>query len=151
LNGDNAHFLEVDKVVNNGHGLITWRLRIANPPPAPACSSSFSAGVLDPTGGTISAGQQPPIPLPPLTQAGPAQGAAGNHYLTLCSAGTGASIDAFLAEAMPAFGWQSNGTNAWKQTVGSNVWFVEVGGTSIGTPLTDAQNWLQDTHPPQPA
>jgi len=47
--------------------------------------------------------------------------------------GTGASIEAFLTEAMPAFGWQWNGSNAWKQTVGANLWQVEFGATTTAS------------------
>jgi hypothetical protein len=151
LKYDNTQFLNITHIVGHGHGLITWQLQVAAPPAAPACDSSFSGSYLDPTGGTVVAGQEPAIPLPPLTHAGQGQGAAGNHYLPLCSAGSGASVMASLAEAMPAFGWQSNGTNRWKQTVGSNLWYVEFGDASMANPITNAQNWLEDTHPPQPA
>src|SRR5215469_6379206 len=89
LKYDNTEFLDITDVVNHGHGLITWRLVVATPPAAPACGSSFGASYLDPTGGPVVAGQEPPIPLPPLTRAGQGQGAAGNHYLPLCSAGSG--------------------------------------------------------------
>ncbi len=150
LSLDLTQFLSIDQVTDNGNHLITWRVRLAEPPGSPGCSSSYNNPYLDPTGGPAQAGQLPPIPLPPLTRAGQGQGAAGNHYLPLCSAGSAASIEAFIAEAMPAYGWQENNGNPndWKQTVGSQTWTVEFSGTVAGTPITDPLNWMQDTHNP---
>jgi hypothetical protein len=84
------------------------------------------------------------LPLPPMSHAGRGDGAAGSTYLPVCSAGTAASAQAFLAAALPAYGWSANPSvaNGWTKSAGGLTYALEV------QPLTSAQNWTPRTHRP---
>jgi len=135
---DEQHYLELSGVTAHPNKLITFHLRIAAPPPAPTC---------DPLTGdtyqtTLDAGGGLSIPLPPLTRLGMSDSAAGSTYVALCSAGTASSVKAFLQVAAPAYGWQSNGSLAWKRSKNGLAYTFDV------FSLTSATDWTLRTHPP---
>lgn len=134
LKPDDESFLAVDQITALSHGLVTFRLRQATPPAAPSCNSSFtdtSYHLSEDQGNGVA------IPLPPLTRIGLGQGAAGSTYISMCSAGTAASVSAFYQQAAPAYGFQAGqyGAGSWQLTKSGHIYAFSV------TNVTDPTNW----------
>lgn len=132
---DTQRYLAVDQVSALSHGLVTFRLRHATPPPAPACSASDFPDTTYQL--TSDQGNGVLIPLPPLSRVGMGQGAAGSTYIPLCSAGTPATITAFFQQAAPAYGWHPGayGAGSWQQVNSGHTYSFSV------TSVTAATNW----------
>lgn len=132
---DEMRFLAVDQVTALSNGLVTFRLRHATPPPAPACNGTdfpdTTYHLAEDEGSGVF------IPLPPLSREGMGQGAAGSTYIPICSAGTPASINAFFQQAAPAYGWQPGlyGAGSWQQVKSGRTYSFSVTG------VTSATNW----------
>lgn len=111
---DNATlYLKVENVADKGSGLVTYALRLGTPPPAPACGANFTDPMYHTQLGAAfqSTYVYATIPLPPLTRTF-GNNAAGFLGTGLCSAGTTASITAFMTKQLTAQGWQQiNMTN----------------------------------------
>lgn len=139
---DGSGFLELDSVVDHGGQLITFHLRRTTPPAAPSCSSTTFADASYHV--TIDDGGGVQIPLPPLTRLGRGDGTAGSVYVPACSAGTAASVTAFLRAALPAYGWQpdpASSPTSWKLLYGGLTHRLDIAA------ITDAANWVLRTHP----
>jgi hypothetical protein len=132
---DTQRYLAVDQVNALSHGLVTFRLRHATPPPAPACNASDFPDTTYQL--TSDQGNGVLIPLPPLSRVGMGQGAAGSTYIPICSAGTPASITAFFQQAAPAYGWHPGayGAGSWQQDKSGHTYSFSV------TSVTNATNW----------
>lgn len=139
---DDQHYLSLDQVTDHGNGVITFRLREALPPPAPSCDPSVFTSAQYQT--FEDQGNGVHIPLPPMSRVGMGQGAAGSTYIPVCSAGTPASVQAFLNVALPAYGWSANPSvaNSWTKSAGGLTYSFDV------QPLTSAQNWTLRIHRP---
>jgi hypothetical protein len=87
----------------------------------PAASPSYQS-ILPTTFGTV--------PLPPLSRIVPDDGMGARGY-DICSAGTAASVTAFMQQNLPAYGWTfvgnigtSGGTESWQNSLGTINWSV---------------------------
>jgi hypothetical protein len=90
----------------------------------PVCGSNFNGSasqsyqsILPTTFGAL--------PLPPLSRTVPDDGTGATGY-DICSAGTAASITAFMEQNLPTSGWTfvgtSGGTQSWKNSIGIIYW-----------------------------
>ncbi len=111
-------FLALENVQDRGNGLVTFHLKLAAPPAAPNCGYDANFDNLDQ--GLFGAHPiyqlylgAPPhtanasfsgVQLPPVTRMY-GEGATGHIYTHLCSAGTGASVNAFMFNQLTANGW----------------------------------------------
>jgi hypothetical protein len=97
---------------------------------APACGSNFNGSgipaasqsyqsILTTTFGTV--------PLPPESRTVPDDATGATGY-AICSAGTAASITAFMEQNLPVYGWtlvsNSGGTESWQNSIGTINWSV---------------------------
>jgi hypothetical protein len=84
----------------------------------PAASQSYQS-VLTTTFGTV--------PLPPESRTVPNDATGATGY-DICSAGTAASVTAFMEQNLPAYGWtlvgNSSGTESWQNSIGIIYWSV---------------------------
>jgi hypothetical protein len=87
----------IENVQNKPGGLVTYHMRLAAPPPLPACAGGTPTFVTSVPG-------QADIPLPPLTSVLSSFGPSGDAKFSgqMCSAGTGASVKAFSTPRCPA-------------------------------------------------
>ncbi len=132
---DDQRYLAIDQVSALAHGLVTFRLRHATPPPGPSCDpGAFPSTTYQLTS---DQGNGVLIPLPPLSRVGVGQGAAGSTYIPVCSAGTPGSINTFFQQAAPIYGWLpgTNGVGSWQLAKGGHTYGFAV------TPVADATNW----------
>jgi hypothetical protein len=117
-----VRYVSLDQVADQGQGVVTYRLKVATPPPAPNCSTSF--GVTGFSSGYYYFLYDKPaypgitdgfdhIALPPLTKLG-FDAAAGNRYAALCSAGSPAMVKSFLDKHLRAVGWVPEGGGLYK-------------------------------------
>jgi hypothetical protein len=96
-------FLAVDNVTSLGHGLVTFTLRLSMPPPAPDCGYMQSGG-LPPI--AIWYDQSASIQFPPLTRSQGDDTMSTNGSVQ-CSAGTVASVKAFMDHQFSSHGYTS--------------------------------------------
>lgn len=103
------HYLSFEKLQSPLTGFVTYHLRLAAPPPLPTCNPAYypsSAPYVYSWGG---------FAVPPLTKESPTAaggGFAGGYAYGLCSAGTPASILAFMQAAVMAAGRPIANVNA---------------------------------------
>jgi len=143
---DTERYLDLKEVKDNGNGLITFHLVDATPPATPACHVPIFDS--NPHPYIANWGGTPPIALPPLTKEGTSDGHAGSVTHYFCSAGTPATITAFMNQAFPAAGWAA-GSGSYPANI--CTWSKAGGGvTSCVTagPITDPANWVMTTHAP---
>jgi hypothetical protein len=101
--GGPIYYLSFDGIADSGNDMVTYHAHWAVSPNFPTCNSNFSSSPI--TGfQSFLPGMTPPAPLPPLTLVVP-DDAAGLRGVDLCSAGTAASVSAFLQKELPAEGW----------------------------------------------
>ncbi len=127
-------YLALDQVANRGGGTITFRLRVASPPPAPSCGSGFSSGYYYkiPAPNFSQTTLYNDLPLPPLTQIEP-NDSAGHVGYSLCSAGTTTSIASFLQAELPPLGWSQTDASDWAN-----------GSYTLNIQVNSATGWLLD-------
>jgi len=96
----------IENVLNKPGGLVTYHMRLAAPPPLPACAGGAPVFITSLPG-------QPDIPLPPLTTVLSSFGPSGDVQFSgqMCSAGTGVSVKAFFTAELPGQGWAFPATN----------------------------------------
>jgi hypothetical protein len=93
----------------------------------PVCGSNFNGSgsqsyqsILPTTFGTV--------PLPPISRTVSNDAAGGVRGYDICSAGTAATITAFLQQNLPTYGWTlvstSGGIQTWKSSSGTINWSV---------------------------
>jgi hypothetical protein len=101
----------------------------------PACGANFNGDQSYQNTLTTDFGT---VPLPPLSRTVPNDAAGGVRGFDICSAGTTATITAFLQQNLPAFGWTlvstSGGIQTWKSSSGTIHW-------SVADPLEWNINW----------
>jgi hypothetical protein len=98
--------------------------------PAPACGSNFNgSGVpaASPSYQSILTTTFGAVPLPPESRTVPDDATGATGY-AICSAGTAASVTAFMEQNLPAYGWRlvgnSGGTESWQNSIGIINWNV---------------------------
>jgi len=129
-----TRYLSVSNATQLANKLVTFHVRLAAPPPAPSCGPNFTGSPLH---GYQTTGQNG-MPLPPLTLAAPDDASGGLRGLDLCSAGTVASITAFLNSALPATGWAHGADSRCFFT--AQCWTK--GGNAISWSVTSATDWM---------
>lgn len=110
-------FLALGNVQDHGHGVVTFSLKLAGPPPTPSCTdpnlpglehASYGASpvylpyfdaVTHTTGDPYSG-----LQLPPVTRMYGESGAGRTNY-HICSGGTASSVSAFMYTQLTANGW----------------------------------------------
>jgi hypothetical protein len=104
---------------------------------APTCGSNFSSSISQSYQSTLTT-DFGTVPLPPLSRTVPNNAAGGQRGYDICSAGTAASITAFMEQHLPAYGWtqvsNSGGIESWKSSKGTINW-------SVANPLEWNINW----------
>jgi hypothetical protein len=97
---------------------------------APACGPNFNGSGIpaaSPSYQSILTTTFGTVPLPPESHTVPDDATGATGY-AICSAGTAATITAFLEQNLPAYGWtlvsKSSGTESWKNSVGIINWNV---------------------------
>ena len=109
-------------ITDLGGGVERYNLTVAKAPPAPNCNvaggSTFSNGyyyaIPDPH--YMATNVFAKIPLPPLTRIVPDDASGGQRGYELCSAGTKASITAFMNKNLANQGWISTGGGNWTKS-----------------------------------
>jgi hypothetical protein len=131
---ENTKWVAFENITDHGGGLITYHMRLAAPPAAPTCNSNFASS---PIQGYQLKGQFD-VPLPPLTRVVPDDAAGGLRGEDLCSAGTAASVTAFLNAALPADGWTHVASDP-RCFYAAQCWTK--GGNAISWNVTSATLW----------
>jgi len=107
------------------------------PVAAPTCGANFNGSMASPSYQSILPTTFGAVPLPPLSRIVP-DDAAGSMGYDICSAGTAASVTAFLQQNLAAYGWtfvsSSGGIQTWKSSSGTINW-------SVPDPLEWNINW----------
>jgi hypothetical protein len=126
--GTAPRLVALEQVTDAGGGRVTYHLRLATPPPAPTCPAGQ---VFQPPYHTFLGPDATPMldmPLPPLTTGGGGSGSSDGAFeakdIPLCSAGTAASIDAFMASEYPKLGWQQ-GVSPDPSLCGAGTWLLK--------------------------
>jgi hypothetical protein len=127
--GTAPRLVSLEKVTDQGNGLVTYHLRLAQAPAAPKCPSSPFGGPPYLTFVPHSA-----IPLPPLTLLGPGTGSGGLVSTSMCSAGTATSIDTFFKTELPKLGFHYGALPASSDCGGPHPWPAWVKGN-------EGMNW----------
>ena len=108
---------------------------------APVCGSNFNGSGSQAYQGTLATAYGT-VPLPPLSRTVPNDASGGVRGFDICSAGTSASITAFMQQNLPAYGWtlvsSSGGIQTWKSGTGTINW-------SVPDPLEWNINWRVTT------
>lgn len=103
----------------------------------PACGSNFSSPGSQSYQSTLTTAYGT-VPLPSLSRTVPNDAAGGVRGYDICSAGTTASITAFMQQNLPTYGWtlvsNSGGIESWKSSTGTINW-------SVSDPLEWNINW----------
>jgi hypothetical protein len=101
---------------------IRWNGPVVTPP---ACGANFNGDQSYQDTLTTAYGT---VPLPPISRTVPNDAAGGVRGYDICSAGTAATITAFLQQNLPAYGWTlvstSGGIQTWKSSSGTINWSV---------------------------
>lgn len=137
-------YVSLEKVTDAGNARVTYHMRLAIPPAPPACDPAhfgnlaYVSSVAGPNGTTIY--------LPPLTRVTTDLGGghAGGTAIVYCSAGTAATIAAFMQTELPAGGFAAStadGPGWWKTSNGTLTWKIDL---TISNPLS----WIIDSHIP---
>jgi hypothetical protein len=99
--------------------------------PAPACGSNFNGSGVPAASSSyqsILTTAFGTVPLPPLSLTVQNDASGGLQGYAVCSAGTAATITAFMEQNLPAYGWtlvsNSSGTESWKNSIGTIEWNV---------------------------
>lgn len=126
LSSDGTQYLALASVTPVVNGLVTFQLTAATPPPAPTCDPAHFGNMTYVT--SIQGPNNTTIYLPPLTRSSTDMGGgyAGGVVTSYCSAGTTASINAFLQVALPKGGWQSVSASSWKTSNGQLTWTMDI-------------------------
>ena len=111
---------------------ISWHGPSVTPP---ACGANFNGDQSYQNTLTTAYGT---VPLPPISRTVPNDASGGVRGYDICSAGTAATITAFLQQNLPAYGWtlvsSSGGIQSWKSSKGTINW-------SVSDPLEWNINW----------
>jgi hypothetical protein len=138
--GSTPEFSSLEVVSAAGNGFVTYRMRLAFPPTVPDCSN-----ILPPGNPLVYyffwTGQQPSVPLPPLTVQGlgDGHGVGGKTVFSevMCSPGTGASIGAYMSKETGQHGWSSTS----QSLCGSTGWVINSAGLALKWAVANPQEW----------
>lgn len=138
---DGTQYMSLASITPVVNGLVTFQLIVATPPPAPTCDPTHFSNMTYVT--SIQGPNSTTIYLPPLTRISTDMGGgyAGGVVTSYCSAGSGASVNAFLQAALPNGGWTSNGPSSWKTSNGQLTWTMDI---TVNTPVM----WTINQHVP---
>ena len=138
---DGTQYMSLASITPVVNGLVTFQLIVATPPPAPTCDPSHFGNTNYVT--SIQGPNNTTIYLPPLTRVSTDMGGgyAGGVITSYCSAGSGASVNAFLQATLPNGGWTSNGPSSWKTSNGQLTWTMDI---TVNTPVM----WTINQHVP---
>lgn len=141
VNGDGTDYLALASITPVVNGLVTFQMIVATPPTAPTCDPSHFGNNTYVT--SIQGPNSTTIYLPPLTRISTDMGGgyAGGVVTSYCSAGSGASVNAFLQATLPNGGWTSNGPSSWKTSNGTETWTMDI---TVNTPAM----WTINQHVP---
>ncbi len=93
----------------------------------PVCGSNFSSPISQNYQTTLTT-DFGTVPLPPYSRTVPNDASGGQRGYDICSAGTAASVSAFMRQNLPAYGWTfvsgSGGTETWRSSKGEITWSV---------------------------
>jgi hypothetical protein len=124
-------FLSLERVTPLGDGIVTFTLRVTAPPAAPDCNFSAPGGAPEvATWYDQSAG----IQFPPLTYA-TGDDTMSTEGFMLCSAGTAATVKAFMDHQFSANGY----TSAMCPSPDDDCWTS--GATSVTMSIGSATQW----------
>jgi len=124
------NFLALDSVTSLGYGLVTFTLRLTTPPAAPTCEYMQSGG-LPPI--TTWYDQSAGIQFPPLTRSLPDDTMSTTGSVQ-CSAGSVASVKAFMDQQFATNGYASDPCQAY------DCW--RKGSLVVSMQLTSATQWF---------
>jgi hypothetical protein len=151
--GNDQRYLALEHITDHGGHLITYHLRLAAPPAAPHCSSSsYPAGTPyavfeDPNASSLYHFQ-----LPPLSQFSNYKGGghAGGTDLPLCSAGTHATMLAFMKNAVTSAGWHVTASNStsFSATKSSSGRTYQIDVNTVSGLISSASEWVLTIHVP---
>jgi hypothetical protein len=99
------------------------------PVAAPACGPNFTGSMASPSYQSILPTTFGAVPLPPLSRTVPDDASGGQRGYDICSAGTAASVTAFMQQNLPTYGWtfvgtRSGGIQSWQNSIGIIYWNV---------------------------
>ena len=150
---DNQRYLTLDQITDHGNSLITYRMRLAAPPPTPNCNPTYYPNAtsysiyFDPNASSLYHFQLPPLSKISNFNGG---GHAGGTDTPICSAGDYPSIIAFMNASVTAAGW----TVANLSATGFSAQLVQSGRTysidvSTNNGLISTPNeWVLTVHVP---
>jgi hypothetical protein len=131
-----------EPITDLGGGVESYHLMLATAPPAPNCNgtgSTFSTGYYyklpDPNYQATNAYNN--IPLPPLSRIVPVYASGGQRGYGICSAGTVASITAFMDSHLTGLGWTAGSNGTWTKS-----------GFSLTVLVSSATDWHISWHDP---
>ena len=96
-------YISLEQITPRGNGVVTYHLRLATPPPAPNCPTPAFQG--PPYQSAFPTTTTTDLPLPPLTEFGALTKTANLTSESLCSAGTAATVNAYLQSELATLGW----------------------------------------------
>lgn len=138
-----VRYVRLDQpIADLGNGVEQYQLTLATAPPAPNCSipsNIFLPGYYYklPDPGYAATNLYADIPLPPLSRIVPDDALGGQRGYEMCSAGTAASITAFMNTQLTSLGWTTAGNGMWTQR-----------GFSLTILLTAPTGWVIWWHDP---
>jgi hypothetical protein len=142
--GGNYYSLVFDQFIDHGSGVVTYRGRWAvfDISTLPDCGSNFGAGNTGAQRDVFFVGTgATAFPVPPLSSIAADDAAGGVRGFDVCSPGTAASVNAFLAKEAPADGWTKVTTSNAHCIVTSNCW-TKNGQVWSWNSATDPKLWM---------
>lgn len=123
--GGDIYYMVFDQFTDHGSGVVSYRGRWAVfvISTLPTCNTNFDAAnpgaqrMVDFVGSGATA-----FPIPPLSSIAQDNASGGLRGYDICSAGTAASVKAFLDKEVPADGWTKVTTSNAHCTIASNCW-----------------------------
>jgi hypothetical protein len=121
-------YVSLEKVTNQGNGLVSYHIRLAIPPAGPTCSSGidiYTGKTWDPNVSDV------PVQSPPFTLDGLGDGyddsvAAHTAVQDMCSAGNMTAVNNFFNIELPKHGWShstpSSAMSSACHTTGTQWW-----------------------------
>jgi hypothetical protein len=125
----NARMVGLEAVTDRGNSVVTYTLRLFSEPPAPTCASQFNT----PPFNVVQTFQEVfenayYISLPPQARTVPDDASGGQKGVDICSAGTVASIIAYMQTELPKQGFSlvsgSGGNQTWQNAGHQVTWMV---------------------------
>lgn len=150
---DNQRYLALEHITNHGGNLITYHLRLAAPPPTPSCNASnYPASTPYAVFYDGNASSIYHFQLPPLSKISNFNGGghAGGTDIPICSAGTHATVLAFMHHAVTAAGWHvtTSTSTSFSATLSSGGRTYQVDVNTMSGLISTPNEWVLTTHVP---